>query len=108
MDTEELVQDNVVNAKEQPQDATAPKQDNSIWFKQDLVNAEKDPLTFDDLMGYTIDFTKFSKNRLKKDKITKSDLDGPTFKLLKGTCRNSIELEYNLEQCYLALSDQLD
>ncbi|GJT52825.1 hypothetical protein Tco_0978982 [Tanacetum coccineum] len=77
MDTEEPVQDNVVNAKEQPQDDAAPKQDNSIWFKQDvvLVNAEKDPLTFDDLIGSTIDFTKFAKNRLKKDKITKSDLE---------------------------------
>ncbi|GJV76865.1 hypothetical protein Tco_1508449, partial [Tanacetum coccineum] len=44
------------------------------WFNE-LVNEEKDPLTFDDLMG---------------------------------TCRSNIVLEYNLEQCYLALSDQLD
>ncbi|GJW17792.1 hypothetical protein Tco_0025228 [Tanacetum coccineum] len=28
--------------------------------------------------------------------------------LLKGSCRNNIKLEYNLEQCYLALTDQLD
>ncbi|GKE04001.1 hypothetical protein Tco_1396019, partial [Tanacetum coccineum] len=137
IEIEEPVEDNVVNAEEQPQDDAAPKRDNSIWFKQDvvvrpetpdpewhkepnaddapeqnwfneLVNAEKDPLTFDDLMGSTVDFTKFAKNRLKKDKITKADLEGPAFKLLKGTCRNNIELEYNLEQCYLALSDQLD
>ncbi|GKB82540.1 hypothetical protein Tco_0949435 [Tanacetum coccineum] len=47
-------------------------------------------------------------NRLKKDKITKADLEGPTFMLLKGTCRNQIKLEYNFEQCYLALSDKLD
>ncbi|GJX19234.1 retrovirus-related pol polyprotein from transposon TNT 1-94 [Tanacetum coccineum] len=118
---EEQVQDDVVNAKEQPQNDDAPKQDNSIWFKQDdvvrpetldsqwhkepnaddaseqnsfneLVNAKKDPLTFDDLMGSIVDFTKFSKNRLKKDKISKADLQGPNFILLKGTCRNSIEL----------------
>nr|GEW88521.1 hypothetical protein [Tanacetum cinerariifolium] len=44
-------------------------------------------------MGSTMDFTKFVKNRLKKDKITKAELRGPTFKLLKGTCRNSTELE---------------
>ncbi|GJZ73701.1 hypothetical protein Tco_0637847, partial [Tanacetum coccineum] len=31
-------------------------------------------------------------------KITKADLRGPTFKLLKGTCRNNIELEYNMKQ----------
>ncbi|GJU38228.1 hypothetical protein Tco_1191185 [Tanacetum coccineum] len=28
--------------------------------------------------------------------------------LLKGSCRNNIKPEYNLEQCYLALTDQLD
>ncbi|GJR06660.1 hypothetical protein Tco_0529644 [Tanacetum coccineum] len=47
----------------------------SILTDSKLVNAKKDPLTFDDLMASTIDFTKFSKNRLKKDKITKADLE---------------------------------
>ncbi|GKE73558.1 hypothetical protein Tco_1535599 [Tanacetum coccineum] len=47
-------------------------------------------------------------NRLKLDKITKEDLVGPVYKLLKGTCHNSIELEYNMDQCYNALADQLD
>nr|GFD55726.1 hypothetical protein [Tanacetum cinerariifolium] len=94
-------------------DDVAPKRDTSIWFKQDvtiipktsypewhkepnaddapeqtwfneLVNAEEDPLTFDDLMGSTVDSTKLAKNRLKNDKITKSDLEGSAFKLLKG------------------------
>nr|GEV38779.1 hypothetical protein [Tanacetum cinerariifolium] len=65
----------------------------------ELMNTEKDPVTFDNLMCSTIEFTKFPKNHLKKDIITKADLEGPAFMLLKGTCRNSIELEYNLEQC---------
>ncbi|GJY69562.1 hypothetical protein Tco_0472544 [Tanacetum coccineum] len=110
MESEEPIQDNDVNAEEQSKDDAAPKQDNFIWFKQDfneLVNAEKDPVTFDDLIGSTIDFTKLAKNRQKKDKITKANLEGTAFKLLKGTCRNIIKLEYNLEQ-YLTLSDQLD
>ncbi|GKB07030.1 hypothetical protein Tco_0835263 [Tanacetum coccineum] len=76
--------------------------DDVTWFN-DLVNAEKDSLTFDDLMATPIDFTKFAMNCLKKDKITKADLIGHVYKLLKGTCRSSIELEYNMEQCYLAL-----
>ncbi|GJY84506.1 hypothetical protein Tco_0497882 [Tanacetum coccineum] len=59
-------------------------------------------------MGSTVDFTKFAKNRLKKDKITKAYLKGPAFKLLKGTYKNNNELEYNMEQCYLAFSYQLD
>ncbi|GJR38625.1 hypothetical protein Tco_1214309 [Tanacetum coccineum] len=85
METEEPVADNVVNVEEQPQDDAAPKRDTSIWFKQYviLVNAEEDPLTFDDLMGSTVDFTKFSKNHLKKDKITKADVEGPTFSYSK-------------------------
>nr|GEU89339.1 hypothetical protein [Tanacetum cinerariifolium] len=50
----------------------------------DMVNVGKDPVMFDDLMGSTINFTKFSKNCLQKDKITKADLEGTTYKLLKG------------------------
>ncbi|GJQ90826.1 hypothetical protein Tco_0001965 [Tanacetum coccineum] len=135
MYVEEPILDDVVNDVDQPQDDDEPKKDMSTWFKQpprpetpdpewnkdinvddgheqtwfnDLVNAEKDPLTFDYMMATPIDFTKFAMNRLKKDKLTKADLVGPIYKLLKGTCRSSIELEYNIEQCYLALMDQLD
>ncbi|GKF36980.1 hypothetical protein Tco_0113738 [Tanacetum coccineum] len=104
MDVEEPSFDDVVNDVDQPYDDTALKKDTSNWFKQpprletpdpewnkdpnvdygpkqiwfnDLVNAEKDPLTFDDLMATPIDFTKFTMNRLKKDKITKADLVRP-------------------------------
>ncbi|GJZ58634.1 hypothetical protein Tco_0614450 [Tanacetum coccineum] len=37
-----------------------------------------------------------------------NDLVGPVYNLLKGTCQSSIELEYNMEECYKALTDQLD
>ncbi|GKB26467.1 hypothetical protein Tco_0865868 [Tanacetum coccineum] len=47
-------------------------------------------------------------NHPKKDKITRASLEGPMFKLLNGTYKNNIELEYHMEQCYLALSDKLD
>ncbi|GJW53215.1 hypothetical protein Tco_0097300 [Tanacetum coccineum] len=118
------VKDDVVNTEEQPKHDVAPKQDNSTWFKNDarpetpdpkwhkvpnvddaweqtwfheLVNVDKNPLTFDDLIGSTVDFTNFAMHRLKEDKITKADLEGPAYNLLKGTCRNNIKLEYNLE-----------
>ncbi|GJW42374.1 hypothetical protein Tco_0731035 [Tanacetum coccineum] len=97
-----------VNAEETVHEVTIEADESMEVEDVMLVNAEKDPLTFDDLMGSTIDFTKFSMHRLKKNKITKADLRGPTYKLLKETCRNNIELGYNLEQCYLALSDKLD
>nr|GEW44235.1 hypothetical protein [Tanacetum cinerariifolium] len=74
----------------------------------DLVSAEKDPLTFDELMATPIDIFKFAINRLKLEKITKADLVGPVYKLLEGTWQRSIELEYNMKECYKALSDQHD
>nr|GEV81081.1 hypothetical protein [Tanacetum cinerariifolium] len=51
---------------------------------------------------------KFAKKHLKLDKITKADLVRPVYSLLKGTCQSSIELEYNMEECYKALTDKLD
>nr|GEX96936.1 hypothetical protein [Tanacetum cinerariifolium] len=77
------------------------------WFN-DLVNAEKDPLTFNELMATPINFSKFTINRIKLDNITEADLVGPVYKLLKGTCKSSIEMEYNMDQCYNALTNQLD
>ncbi|GKA80312.1 hypothetical protein Tco_0786908 [Tanacetum coccineum] len=59
-------------------------------------------------MATPIDFSKFAKNCLKLDKITKADLVGPVYNILKGTCQSSIKLEYNMEECYKSLSDQLD
>ncbi|GJZ78296.1 hypothetical protein Tco_0642968 [Tanacetum coccineum] len=44
----------------------------------------------------------------KKDKIIKEDVKGLAFELLKGTCKNNIELEYNMEQYHLALTDRID
>nr|GEX21107.1 uncharacterized mitochondrial protein AtMg00810-like [Tanacetum cinerariifolium] len=79
-------------------DDDVPKKDNSVWFKQDarpktpdqewhkepnaddapkqtwfheLVTGDINPITFNDLMDSTIDFTKFSMHHLKKDKSLK-------------------------------------
>ncbi|GJY65695.1 hypothetical protein Tco_0467933, partial [Tanacetum coccineum] len=91
MDDEELVQDDAMDADNMTQADTIHKQDNSKWFKQDvvvrpktldpdwfkepnandapkqnwfneLVNVEKDPFTFDDLMSSTVDFNKYAKH----------------------------------------------
>ncbi|GKB90951.1 hypothetical protein Tco_0963223 [Tanacetum coccineum] len=124
-----------VQADDVQEDVTTPTQDRSKWFKEDVdvrpktpglewreelndvpeqswfndkVNAQKGPVTFDDIMGSVVDFTNFAKNYLQKDKITKSDLEGLAFKLLKGKYKNYIELEYNFEECYRALTDQTD
>nr|GEU30059.1 hypothetical protein [Tanacetum cinerariifolium] len=47
-------------------------------------------------------------NHLKIDKLTQEHLVGPTFNLLKGTCKSHVELEYNFKECYKALTDRLD
>ncbi|GJS56741.1 hypothetical protein Tco_0651525 [Tanacetum coccineum] len=77
------------------------------WFNE-MVQAEKPPLTFDELMSTPIDFSVFIMNRLKLNKITREVLVGPVFNLLKGTCESCVELEYNMEECFRALTDQLD
>nr|GEX18172.1 hypothetical protein [Tanacetum cinerariifolium] len=55
-----------------------------------------------------IDFSKYMLNGLKIENLTEDILLGPTFNLLKGTCSSSIELEYNFQECFNALTDKLD
>ncbi|GKA28139.1 hypothetical protein Tco_0714307 [Tanacetum coccineum] len=102
----------VVNDADQPQNDPAPKHN---WFTQppwpptqdlewnngkavddsqehtwfnDLLSTEKGPLTFDELMATSIDFSKFAINHLKIDKLIKAHLVGPIYILLKGTCQS--------------------
>ncbi|GKB54897.1 hypothetical protein Tco_0905650 [Tanacetum coccineum] len=77
------------------------------WFNQ-MVSATMDPLTFNDLMATPIDFSKYVLSRLKIDNLTQDILLGPAYNLLKGTCTSSIELEYNFQECFNALTDKLD
>ncbi|GKD50367.1 hypothetical protein Tco_1279343, partial [Tanacetum coccineum] len=74
----------------------------------DLAKVEKPHLTFNELMSTPIDFPAYAMNRLNINNLTKADLVGPVYNLLKGTCKSCVELEYNMEECYKALNDQLD
>ncbi|GKC79864.1 hypothetical protein Tco_1130638 [Tanacetum coccineum] len=47
-------------------------------------------------------------NRLMGDTLTPELLAGPTFELMKGTCKSLVELEYFLEEVYKATTEQLD
>ncbi|GJX81364.1 hypothetical protein Tco_0330845 [Tanacetum coccineum] len=73
-----------------------------------MVSAINDPLTFNDLMSTPIDFSKYVLNRFKIDNLTQDLLLGPAYDLLKGTCTSSIELEYNFQECFNALTNKLD
>ncbi|GKE24583.1 hypothetical protein Tco_1436095, partial [Tanacetum coccineum] len=77
------------------------------WFN-DMIQAEKPPLMFDDLMSTPIDFSAYAINHLKLYKITREVLVGLVFNLLKGTCKSCVELEYNMEECYRALTNPLN
>ncbi|GJS15522.1 putative ribonuclease H-like domain-containing protein [Tanacetum coccineum] len=73
-----------------------------------MVSTSKDPLTFKDLMATPINFSKYVLNGLKIENLTQDILLGHAFNLLKGTCSSSIELEYNFQECFNALTDKLD
>ncbi|GJT38703.1 hypothetical protein Tco_0938568 [Tanacetum coccineum] len=77
------------------------------WFNK-MVYVANDPLTFDELMATSIDFSKYAMNRLKIDNITQAHVVGPVYELLKGTCKSSIKFEYNMEECFKTLTDKLD
>ncbi|GJX49851.1 hypothetical protein Tco_0276696 [Tanacetum coccineum] len=64
--------------------------------------------SFDELMDTPLDFSAFMMNRLKVDTLTPELLAGPTFELMKGTCKSLVELEYFFEEVYKATTDQLD
>ncbi|GKD60038.1 hypothetical protein Tco_1297547 [Tanacetum coccineum] len=59
-------------------------------------------------MHTLIDFSSFAMNRLKIENLIKELLVGPVYNLLKGTCKIYVELNYTMEECYRALSEQLD
>nr|GEX46765.1 hypothetical protein [Tanacetum cinerariifolium] len=42
------------------------------------------------------------------DTLTLELLIGPTYELMKGSCKSLVELEYHLEEVYKATTDQLD
>nr|GEV02361.1 hypothetical protein [Tanacetum cinerariifolium] len=52
--------------------------------------------------------TAFLMNRLKVDTLTPDLLVGPTYELIKGSCKSLVELEFFLEEVYKETTDQLD
>ncbi|GKC56587.1 hypothetical protein Tco_1084185 [Tanacetum coccineum] len=61
------------------------------WINQ-VARAEEPPTSFDELMDTSFDFSAFVLNRLNIKDLTQEILVGPTFELLKGTCKSLPEL----------------
>ncbi|GJU33894.1 hypothetical protein Tco_1182248 [Tanacetum coccineum] len=43
-----------------------------------------------------------------KSKLVKADLEGPAYKLVRPFHKNSISLQFQIEECHLLLTDQID
>ncbi|GKF46651.1 hypothetical protein Tco_0136453, partial [Tanacetum coccineum] len=73
-----------------------------------LAQKEDTRESFNKLMDTPLDFSAFMMNRIKVDTLTPELLAGPTFELMKGSCKSLVELEYFLEEVYKATTNQLD
>nr|GFA63366.1 hypothetical protein [Tanacetum cinerariifolium] len=73
-----------------------------------IAHEENPTTTFDELMDTPIDFFAFVMNQLNITNLTQELLVGPTFNLLKGTCKSRKELEYHFEECYKATTERLE
>nr|GEU43354.1 hypothetical protein [Tanacetum cinerariifolium] len=96
-------------ADDQPINKTLPATHGSIqpWISE-LAKRSDSRSSFDELMDTPLDFSNFLMNRLRVDTLTPELLVGPTYELMKGSCKSMIELEYHLEEVYKATTDQLD
>nr|GEV40243.1 retrotransposon protein, putative, Ty1-copia subclass [Tanacetum cinerariifolium] len=88
---------------------TLPASHRSIqpWISE-LAKQTDSRSSFNELMDTSVDFLAFLINRLKVDTLTLELLAGPTYVLMKGSCKSLVELEFFLKEVYKATTDQLD
>ncbi|GJY43663.1 hypothetical protein Tco_0431876 [Tanacetum coccineum] len=77
------------------------------WMTK-LAQASGTTSSFNEFLATPIDFSAFMMNRLNIQNLTQDLLIGPTYDLIKGTCKSVVELEYHLEEVFKATNDQLD
>nr|GEV91622.1 hypothetical protein [Tanacetum cinerariifolium] len=76
--------------------------------KCDIAKQADSRASFNELMDTPIDFSAFLMNQLNVDTLTPELLAGPTYELMKGSCKSLVELEFFLEEVYKETIDQLD
>ncbi|GJW53862.1 hypothetical protein Tco_0097947 [Tanacetum coccineum] len=77
------------------------------WLSN-LARHENPHESFDELTDTPFDFSAFVMNRLNVETLTPKLLVGPTFELIKGTCKSLFNLEYFFKEVYKATIEQLD
>ncbi|GKB64296.1 hypothetical protein Tco_0920482, partial [Tanacetum coccineum] len=94
---------------EQVEEESVPAVHKSVqpWLSN-LARRQDPRESFDELTDTTFDFSAFVMNRLNVKTLTPELLAGPTFELMKGTCKSFTELEYFCEEVYKATTEKLD
>nr|GEY92689.1 hypothetical protein [Tanacetum cinerariifolium] len=77
------------------------------WIS-DLAKQADSRTSFNELMDTPVEFSAFLMNRLNVDTLTPKLLAGPTYELMKRSCKSLVELKFFLEEVYKATTDQLD
>ncbi|GJS63603.1 hypothetical protein Tco_0678167 [Tanacetum coccineum] len=101
--------EDVVRDEDQPQDTLEPKTYKTLnqdWFKQPPRPPTPDPEW--NKRQVILDQPEQPWFNQMIDNLTQDLLLGPAYNLLKGTCTSSIELEYNFQECFNALTNKLD
>nr|GEZ66653.1 hypothetical protein [Tanacetum cinerariifolium] len=88
--------------------ASALKEKATRSAGNELAKQSDSRSSFNELMDTPVDFSAFLMNRLKVDTFTSELLAGPTYELMKGSCKSLVELKFFLEEVYKATTDQLD
>nr|GEX42325.1 hypothetical protein [Tanacetum cinerariifolium] len=74
--------------RKDPESASAPKEKATRSAGNDLAKLSDSRSSFNELMGTPVDFSAFLMNRLKVDTLTPELLAGPTYELMKGSCKS--------------------
>ncbi|GJU31847.1 putative reverse transcriptase domain-containing protein [Tanacetum coccineum] len=85
-----------------------PKTENN-WANA-LASSYQDPDEYK-LLRQTGDMSSFINwfcKRIGKKKLSKADLEGPAFKVVRPFHDNNISLQFQMEECHLLLTDQVD
>ncbi|GJY74501.1 putative reverse transcriptase domain-containing protein [Tanacetum coccineum] len=82
--------------------------DESEWHPSRSPTTNREWNKIKTFLATPIDFIAFIMHWLKIDNLTQEVLTGPTYDLIKGTCKSVVELEYHLEEVFKATNDRLD
>nr|GEU52951.1 peptidase C48, SUMO/sentrin/Ubl1 [Tanacetum cinerariifolium] len=83
-----------------------PVEEAALHSHCNLAKKADSRTSFNELMDTPVDFSTFVMNRLKVDTLTPKLLAGPTYKLMKGSCKSLVELEFFLEETIWRQSDK--